>query len=437
MIKVYTKEITNRINYTFDLIFSTILGVAYEITTSQDELIQHQGAKLIYAKDSFLPNVPFIEAHGLLTEDKISKMSFEVTQGETYPIFFQTQHSDNLIPFDVFSCSFYLVSRYEEYLPYIKDKHGRFEAKNSLAYKNEFLKKPVVNQYAFLLKEKLQNYFPELVFPVQKHSFQTTLDIDNAFAYRFKGFGRTCGALTKKLFSFKIGEMSEHLAVIFRMKRDPYNSYEKQLALHKKYNLQAVYFFLLGNYSKYDHNISHRNKGLQKLIHKMRKNGAKIGIHPSYASFLDKKRMEREKGRAEKIIKKEIRRSRQHYLRLKIPETYQQLNTIGITDDYSMGYASKVGFRASICTPFKFYDLSKEEITNLTIHPFCIMDTTLKDYLKVRSGHITEYLTPMFEEVKKVGGEINIVFHNESIGAKSKWKNWENVYEDIIQLGQN
>ena len=70
--------------------------------------------------------------------------------------------------------------------------------------------------------------------------------------------------------------------------------------------------------------------------------------------------MKKEKNRLEGITNMQTKRSRQHYLRFSLPETYQQLIDLEIEEDYSMGYASHVGFRASTCTPFYFYDLDFE-----------------------------------------------------------------------------
>jgi hypothetical protein len=53
------------------------------------------------------------------------------------PVFCQRQIGD--LPFDPLAATFYLVSRYEEYLPFIPDEHGRFPAKQSFAFSNGFL----------------------------------------------------------------------------------------------------------------------------------------------------------------------------------------------------------------------------------------------------------------------------------------------------------
>ncbi len=434
MIKIHTAQITSRVTYAFDLIFSRILKIPYEVTTSKADFETYEGPKLIYGDKCFLSNVPFIEAHDLLFQTGIDFLKPEVRKVDNYHIFFESSSSVCILPFDLFACAFYMVSRYEEYLPHTQDIHNRFDAVNSIAKKYKFLKNPIVNEHAYWLKEKLKEKFPNLEFPKQKHSVKTTLDIDNAYAYKHKGFIRSIASLSKKALHLELKEFNKQIAVLGRLKKDPYDSYQKQLLIHKKYNLTPIYFFLMGDYAKHDKNISHKTSGMRKLIKTLRKNNSDIGIHPSYRSYLKPHRIKKEKKRLERIVNEKITHSRQHYLKLKVPDTYNQLEKIGITDDYSMGFASKIGFRAGICTPFPFYDINEEKETSLIIHPFCLMDTTLKQYLKIRSKNVIKYITPMFNNIKAVNGEIHILFHNESIDGDRKWENWHNIYEDVLKL---
>ena len=102
-----------------------------------------------------------------------------------------------------------------------------------------------------------------------------------------------------------------------------------------------------------------------------------------------------------------------------------------------MGYPDKVGYRASIATPFYFYDLVNEQQTNLKIFPFVVMDVTLKKYLHIKSKDVTSFLTPIIEENKKIGGHFIFIFHNESMGGEKMWKNWTDLYEKLIQISNN
>jgi peptidoglycan/xylan/chitin deacetylase (PgdA/CDA1 family) len=144
--------------------------------------------------------------------------------------------------------------------------------------------------------------------------------------------------------------------------------------------------------------------------------------------------LKKEKERLESITNTPIRKSRQHYLRFNLPETYQQLIDLEITEDYSMGYASQLGFRASTCSPFYFYDLDFEIQTPLKVFPFALMDTTLNDYLKNTPKQSLGKIRDLKNEVKAVNGTFITLFHNESLSDYLRWKGWKRLYESMVKI---
>lgn len=431
MLLIYIREITPRINYIFQLMLEEILALDFELTTDNSFFESSECAKICFHHEQIGDSF-WIEPSHLLFEGQLKNYDVEISTWRKLPMLFRTSGRGE-IPFDLFAAAFYLVTRYEEYFPEKIDKHGRFRAKHSLAKKHGFLEQPVVNLYAYELKTLLQVRFPKLIFPKQNFTFQPTIDIDNSYAYKHKGVVHNIGSILSKGFKFKGKSAMDHIKVFFHFRKDPYDSYTEQLRVHKKYQVEPVYFFLLGNKSKFDRNLSHKNRAQKKLIRQIDAKNV-VGIHPSYASFENSKLIQCEKERLENIVEHEVRKSRQHYIRLKIPQTYQSLIACGIEHDYSMGYPSRIGFRASICSPHFFFDLEKNQTESLRLHPFCIMDTTLKQYMKIRSDKVLRKVKPLFDQIKSVNGEICIVFHNESIGAQGIWMHWKGLYEKIIKL---
>ena len=122
-----------------------------------------------------------------------------------------------------------------------------------------------------------------------------------------------------------------------------------------------------------------------------------------------------------------------HFLKLSLPETYRNLIKNDIQHDFTMGYASEPGFRASICTPYKFYDLDLDEKSNLTIHPFAFMDGTFRDYKDMSSTTVLEHIIPLIRQVKQVHGTLYTVWHNESLSDAKRWKGWQAVYEQMVK----
>ncbi|WGH75414.1 polysaccharide deacetylase family protein [Tenacibaculum tangerinum] len=164
---------------------------------------------------------------------------------------------------------------------------------------------------------------------------------------------------------------------------------------------------------------------------------ARVGLHPSYYTMNDATMLKKEKERLEAITNMPITRSRQHYLRVSIPETYQQLIDLEIEEDYSMGYASHAGFRASTCTPFYFYDLDFEIQTPLKIFPFALMDSSLRDYMKLTPKQSLGKIRDLKNEVKAVNGTFITVFHNESLSNYLRWRGWNRVYNSMLKIVAN
>ncbi|MBL0330394.1 MAG: polysaccharide deacetylase family protein [Bacteroidetes bacterium] len=430
MLLVYTHKITHRNKYIFNLFFKDTLGIDFVLTTDIEQFKAAEGAKLSYTNNPVADEL-FFTSRNLLFETGINEQNISVFDYNESKVFFATGKASSL-PFDVFAASFYLVSRYEEYLPHIRDEHDRFDAKDSLAFTNGFLHKPIVNTWIIWLRELLQKKYPHLVFPKKNYEFVSTIDIDNAYAYREKGFTRSVGGYLKSISKLDFKEITERTRVLFGLDKDPYDTYEFQLETIKKYKLKTIYFFLLGDYGVNDKNLPIESKRFQSLI-KMLGDYAQIGIHPSYGSNKSTLQLKKEVERLSKVLHRDITQSRQHFLKLTLPETYRNLIDLDITDDYTMGFASQVGFRASICTAFNFYDLDTEMETKLKIHPFAIMEGTLKYSMKVSPEEAMNKIKPLIDEVKKVDGVFMSLWHNDTLNDRKIWIGWRSVFEKMVQ----
>jgi len=192
----------------------------------------------------------------------------------------------------------------------------------------------------------------------------------------------------------------------------------------------------VADYTSFDTNTSVSKSKFRLLIKEM-VDYARVGLHPSYYTMDNAELLKKEKERLELITHIPTIRSRQHYLRFSIPKTYQNLIDLEINEDYSMGYASHTGFRASTCTPFYFYDLDFEIQTPLKIFPFAVMDTTLNDYMKLTPKQSLGKIRDLKNEVKAVKGTFISLFHNESLSDYSRWRGWSRLYGFMIKTAIN
>ena len=432
MILVYTHKVTPRVRYIFKHIFTRTLLIEVDFTSKIEEFVAHNGLKMSYTKVP-LGKEFFIKSNELLFEQGVNDIEISIQNWGKVPCFFPLGEK-SAIPFDVFAASFYLITRYEEYLPHVKDIHERFTAEESLAFKNNFLEKPVIDIWAFKMLAILKQKYPDFSPKKRKYKFISTVDVDNAYAYKHKNFVRTVGGFLTDFFTFQLSSFWKRFLVVCRIRKDPNNTFSKILRLKKEYKVKTIFFFLVGNYTTFDTNVSASKKSFRLLIKEM-VDYATVGLHPSYFTMKDIQLLKKEKEVLEDITNMPMLRSRQHYLRLSLPETYQNLIDLEITEDYSMGYAAHVGFRASTCTPFYFYDLDFEIQTPLKVFPFALMDTTLNDYMLLTPKQSLGKINDLKKQVKAVNGTFITLFHNESLSNYGRWNGWSRLYESMLKIG--
>ena len=431
MVLVYTHKITPRVTYIFRHIFKRILLIPVSFTTKIEEFVAHNGPKLSYTKVP-LGNEFFIKSNDLLFEQGVNDLEINMQKWDSIPSFFATNKKSTL-PFDIFAASFYLITRYEEYLPHVKDIHGRFTAEQSLAYKKGFLEKPLIDIWVYKFLRILKEKFPDYTYQTRQYTYLSTIDVDNAYAYKHKSFIRTFGGFFMDLVKFRLLDVFNRFVVITNIKKDPFDTFSKLLSLKKKYNVKTLFFFSVADYTTFDTNVSF-SKNKYKLLIKEMVDYAKVGLHPSYFSTVRQGILKKEKKRIEGITNMPVKKSRQHYLRVNLPETYQQLIDLEIEEDYTMGYASHTGFRASTCTPFYFYNLDFEIQTPLKVYPFALMDTTLNDYMNLTPKQSLGKIRDLKIAVEAVNGTFITLFHNESLSDFLRWKGWSRLYESMLKI---
>ena len=431
-IQVFVDQLTPRVEYTFTTLFKDVYRFKEVNFIDDVELFKSaKGYRLNYS-EKLIEGVLQVLPANVLFEETIEPQQIEIEQWKGLPCFFGNASSQ--IPFDLFAASFYLIARYEEYLPFTKDEHGRFSHENALAFKNQFLEMPIVNLWCEELFTIFKSFEPNFQLPERKYRFETTIDVDVAFAFKNKSIIESVGGLAKTVVNGDVKLLQDRALVLGGKKKDPYDTFEDLFHLHDRYKLKTVYFFLLADKGKYDKNTSYKKKQYQTLIKQTGELG-KIGLHPSYRADVNKTILSKEVARLKAITGKKVKRSRQHYIKLLFPTTYLNLIEFGVKHDYTMGYPSHLGFRAGIADNFAFFDLSTNQTTNLIVHPFCAMEATLKYYYKVNPTEGVEHIKKIADQVKKVNGKFSLIWHSDSISDYDQWKGWGHLYEEVIQIG--
>lgn len=429
-VKIYAKAQSPRLDYIAGIILGNILGLEWEIVTDRRKIGKHP---LINYSGENISGAFRICPDTLLFETGISKREIRVTLWNNLPVFFQAAEAADL-PFDIFSASFYMVARYEEYLDHIPDQHGRYMASSSLAYRNGFLDRPVVDLWTREFSLAFLKKYPSLAFIRHEFKALLTIDSDQPFAYLGRKLLISMGGLVRDI-ATKKENIAERFKVVRHDKKDPYEVYDYILEKAEESCTETMFFFPSGDHSRYDKNPSWKNMDYRNLISRITTRH-RFGLHPSYSAAENFQILETELSRLKMITGKEICSSRFHFLRLFMPVSYSNLAQLGITEDYTMGFAEEPGFRAGIARPFLFYDLNKEKLTELKVIPFQVMDVTLYDYKKLDSVSSLAIIRKLIDETRKSGGLFVSLWHNTSLLETPEWKGWRILFEQMLKEQQ-
>lgn len=425
MLTIFSPHISKRLAY----IVATLFSDTAIITDNAAEYLISEGPCINYSDQLLETGLQIIPVE-ILQETGVREQSIKMDQWRGLSVFFSGKGQ---IPFDIFGASFYLLSRYEEYLGHTKDEYGRYGHQNSLAYRNGFLDIPLVDYWMQELEKELQKINPSYRLPDRSFRIQPSYDIDIAYRFSHRSPFKNIKGYFLDLLMMRFDDLMERVTVYSGRQKDSYDIYEWLDALHQHYQLKPFYFFLLAEKQKYpDRNVDPYTSDMHLLI-KEHARKYQIGIHPSVQSNHDKSILERELKILTYHSGLPIHHSRQHYLKFELPLTYRQLIEAGIQQDHSMGYGAVNGFRASTSAPFYWYDIMKDNKTSLEILPFCYMDSAAIFHERLNTEMAMERMLYFFETVKKVNGVFSYVMHNHFLTEQKEWIMWRSMYETFLK----
>lgn len=427
MLVIYTPKITPRIEYSFKHICKRILGLEIQFTSDTEEFIKYQGVKISYDKKP-LHDELFFQAAGFLDQQGIETVEIIVKPWEETVGFFSVSQQSRL-PFDIFSASFYMLSRYEEYLPHVKDEKGRFTARESLAYNEGFLMQPVVDIWAYKFRKVLSAHFPDLILEIkpQQMSVTSLIEASEPFIYAQKGIFRTIIGSVADLLSGNFRKLFMRAKVILRIKRDPGDTFKWIVNTTKHSNFKSIVFFMLGEATAINKSMNFHRKKLKLLI-KYTNDYTETGLIFSFKSLTNPELLKKEKNHLESITHRAVESSINAELLVNLPEIYRQLIELEVKNDYTMVFSDMPGFRAGTCTPFLFYDLDYEIKTPLMLQPVAAhtqMFSAAK-YSNSKERTINELL----KVVNSVNGHFIMIFSNNDFSATPQNQVWRKFFSE-------
>lgn len=425
---IYTDFVTERLLYTLKFICDE-RKVNFKICNDPLRFESEKDcAKLVYADYPFQENYLKVLPAKIIFEDDIHPQNIELNDfGQVNCLAF-----NDII--DPLASIFFVVTRYEEYMNYAPDEHDRFIANQSVLKKFDLLHKPMADIWSEALLKKIQSYYPTFTYSQPNAQLTLSFDIDNTFAFKHKNIVQLVGGRVKDFLQGNHAHQEIRRKVLNGDLPDPNDTFDQILG-YAHQGIAVKVFWHLGDFKKYDRNIPWTNAVHQRLIQKMAAH-ITLGIHPSYASYLNEITVKQERGRLEHIIKKPVFHSRQHFLKVRFPNTFQLLHNITIKHDYSVGFADDVGFRLCTARAVPFYNLLTDEVTDLMLHPFVYMDGTLNQYLKLNPEQAKEKVAALIQEVQKHGGNFMCIWHNDTINDQGIWEGWKSVLDFTVEQFQ-
>ena len=441
--------------YIIDIIFGEFLGLDYEVVIDDSDswvMVLENGNRLI-VKDNFFNrysgDLEYLQNHNIPKEVKFVKSKFAseddivVIYGdegeervtvdsdiEKEPI---TNHQSLITNIDIFASSFFMLTRWEEYVKNSRDKHNRFSAKDSLAYEFNFLHRPIVNEYIEYLWNMLIELGIEQKREDREYKLIMTHDVD--FPLRYFSFSKLIDEIKEDLFKYKrykfaLNKLKEYILIKFNFRKDVFNTFDYMLTKEREANINSYYFFMgEGTDFRYDDNYDINSPFIKNLAIKILNYNNTIGIHPSFNTYNNPKQFTKEKQKIEEAFDIKIECGRQHYLRFEVPTTWQIWEDNNMKWDSTLSYADKEGFRCGVCYEFSVFNFLTRKKLKLKEKPLIVMEGSFFRYQSNVSMHeVEEEIYKLINIVKKYRGDFVFLWHNSAFTEENKI-----LYEKILK----
>jgi hypothetical protein len=440
-VKIPNNNINER-KYIIDIIFKEFLGLDYyvEIGSQNYEIILENGNTLII-EDHFFNNFPndleYLKEENIPKSVEFAKNDFIVENN--IPIIYGNHilktNNQKLktitCGIDIFASSFFMLTRWEEYVNKTRDNHNRFPAYASLAYKHNFLDRPVVNEYVEMLKNML--LYLGLNQQPKTKNYQLILTHDVDHAYKYKRFNNMLKELAGDLIKRKsikqfFNTLSYQTKFLLNKVNDPFDTYDYLMDISEKAGVKSYFFLHSSNSAKQDVD---NDKFLKQVSQKILKRGHYLGYHPSYNAYNDFELFIKDKEKIENIIGQKLTVGRAHFLRFEVPTTWQIWEDANMEWDSSLSYADREGFRCGACYEYSVFNILRRKKLNLKEKPLIVMEGSFVTYQPdISSNEMESKIIDLINIVKKYNGEFVFLWHNSSFNTID-WIKY-NIYEKVI-----
>ena len=432
--------------YILSVLLTEFLGYTFRLIVDSNEsnwVIELENGNKLVVKDFFFRKFPeklrYLNNKNIPRAVELGRNEFTVERD--VPVIYginevrimRGKRSINLIcGIDIFASSFFMLTRWEEYVNKTRDKHNRFPASASLAFKNGFLHRPVVNEYVEMLWNMLKFLGCKQERKRKEFKFVLTHDVDCVYKYRnkFLMLRELLGNLIIRgnMNAFK-DALRRQVKFLMGREKDPYDTYDYLMDISEEIGVKSYFFLHSSSSSKFDND---NDKYLKEISDKIRRRGHFIGYHPSYDAYNNYELFVKDKKRIEDIVGQELTFGRQHYLRFEIPTTWRIWEEAGMEWDSTVGYADREGFRCGTCYPYSVFDIVTRRKLKLKERPLIVMDGSFITYQSHMTPREVELrIVELINKVRRYNGEFVFLWHNSSFNS-FRWNPYQYIYRKVL-----
>jgi hypothetical protein len=343
---------------------------------------------------------------------------------------------------DLLGGAFFLLSRYEEIVSEARDRHGRFPASASLAVREDFIDRPLVDEYVEILWAALHQLWPRLERASQQYHVHLTHDVDRVSCSRMSVPGTLRAAAVDAVLRGDPVLAGRRLAAAARVRlghadADLCNTFDWLMDQSERFGLRSAFYFLAGRTDpRFDGDYALDDASIRRLLRRISERGHEVGLHASYGSMRSPEIVLREfqalrRAAEAEGVRQAVWGGRQHYLRWEVPATWQAWEDAGLHYDCTVGFASRTGFRAGTCRRFEVFNLRARRALRLEERPLIAMEVSLlaPEYMGLTRAEALEELRGLSSRCRESGGEFVLLWHNSSVVAGRD----QALYRDVLE----
>lgn len=409
--------------YIVKTFFDVFVGIQSEIKTFEEDysLICLSNNKSIRIADALWSR--YRENSAYLVPDALPKVIYSsniYTPEADIPVLYgdgaiELKADQILCGIDVFASSFFMLTRWEEYVCPQLDSYQRYIGTQSIAYLNNFLFRPLVNEYAEMVWNMLKALGYEGARNDRKFEVVATHDVDHPYLEL-----RILRTIKYVLKDILIKDFTSSLIRLKDFFRDPYDTFDFLMTTSEDAGIKSHFYLMAADASTTVSKPSKAigSKQLKRIVSMIQNRGHIIGFHPGVFSYKDPCEWTSEKEIVDDYLGRPVKEGRQHYLMMSIPDTLSIWENSDMEIDSTLAYADVEGFRCGTGDIFPYFNFLERKEYRLKERPLILQEGTLVTYRKYPVESVAERMKSYFEIGEKYKMPITILFHNSSFSGR-------------------